>query len=187
MAKPDPTPLVLAAAAFDEELAIYARLGELFIKTPLTTLKHLERANQTIGEIADCEQRLQDAGKRLIEALSGARRTQEQLAAEVVAHAPTVQARNARLKELMLTMGALATDVAGLNAMVLGQVGDAEDPTKHADPGAVSAAVLALSERADQLAETSRQADFEELAAQAHSLHQRLKAIGNKLQKAAGN
>ena len=32
-----------------------------------------------------------------------------------------------------------------------------------------------------------REAEFEELATQAHALHQRLKVIGTKLQKAAGN
>ena len=97
MAKSD-SPLVDAAAAFDAELAIYSRLGELFLKTPLTTLKHLERANQTLGEIADCEQRLSDAGKRLIEALTGARQKQEQLSQSVVDYAPTVQARNTKLR-----------------------------------------------------------------------------------------
>ena len=100
MAKSD-SPLVIAATEFDEVLAVYSRLGELFLKTPLTTLKHLERANQTLGELADSEQRLQDAGKKLIEALSAARQKQEQLSQAVIAHAPTLQARNTRLRELM--------------------------------------------------------------------------------------
>jgi DNA repair exonuclease SbcCD ATPase subunit len=186
MPKPDGTPLTDAAAAFDAELAVYARLGELFLKTPLTTLKHLERANQTLGDIADCEQRLQDAGKRLIEALSSSRQRQEALSNEVVAYAPTLQARNARLKELMLAMGELASDVAKLNALVMSTNGEPGHPPA-ADPGEVSTAVLALSERAEQLANASREADFEELASQAHALHQRLKVIGAKLQKAAGN
>ena len=183
MPKSEPTPLLAAATEFDEALALYARLGQLFIKQPLTSVKHLERANQILGEIADCEQRLQDAGKGLITALSAARATQEQLAAEVVAHAPQVQARNQRLKELMTEMGQLATDVAQINSTVVSS--DGEQPP--ADPGEVSASVLALSSRAEQLAGTARDAEFEEIATQAHALHQRLKAIGNKLQKAAGN
>ena len=186
MAKSD-SPLVDAAAAFDAELAIYSRLGELFLKTPLTTLKHLERANQTLGEIADCEQRLSDAGKRLIAALTGARQKQEQLSQSVVDYAPTVQARNTKLRELMTAMGELATDVQSVNALVLQKNGDQASDANKPDPGDVSGKVLALSERAEQLATTCREADFEELAEQAHSLHQRLKAIGTKLQKAAGN
>ncbi|HEY5948312.1 MAG TPA: hypothetical protein VIV40_22600 [Kofleriaceae bacterium] len=186
MAKSD-SPLVQAATQFDEELAIYARLGELFLKTPLNTLKHLERANQTLGEIADCEQRLSDAGKRLIEALTGARQKQEDLSQSVVDYAPTVQARNTKLRELMTAMGELAGDVQTVNTQVLQKNGDQVADPSRADPGDVSAKVLALSERAEKLADTCREADFAELGDQAHSLHQRLKAIGTKLQKAAGN
>ena len=186
MPKPETSPLSAAATAFDEELAIYARLGELFLKTPLTTLKHLERANQTLGEIADCEQRLQNAGKRLIEALTGARQTQEALAQQVVGHAPTVQARNTQLKDLMTKMGELANDVAAINAQVTAKNGDSQQTPQQPDPAQVSTTVLALSERAEELAATARVAEFEELASQAHALHQRLKAIGTKLQKAAG-
>src|SRR5688572_10629512 len=162
MAKSD-SPLVQAATQFDEELAIYARLGELFLKTPLTTLKHLERANQTLGEIADCEQRLSDAGKRLIEALTGARQKQEELSQSVIDYAPTVQARNTTLRELMSAMGELAGDVQSVNTLVLQKNGDqaAADAPKP-DPGDVSSKVLALSERAEKLAMTCREADFEE-------------------------
>ena len=62
----------------------------------------------------------------------------------------------------------------------------AAEPAKP-DPVDVSTKVLALSERADALANDCRAADFGELAEQAHALHQRLKAIGTKLQKAGGN
>ncbi len=186
MAKSDST-LVAAAAAFDEELAVYARLGELFLKTPLNTLKHLERANQTLGELADCEQRLQNAGKQLIEALSAARGKQEQLSQNVIDYAPTVQARNAKLRELMTSMGELAAAVSTINSAVAGKNGDVADESQAPDPVDVSTRVLEMSDRADTLAGSCREADFEELAEQAHALHQRLKAIGTKLQKAGGN
>ncbi len=186
MPKAESSPLLVAAASFVEQLAAYARLGELFLKTPLTSVKHLERANQVLGEIADCEGRLQEAGKQLIEALSGARQQQEQLASDVIAHAPQLQARNQRLKELMTDMGQLANAVATINTTVTARPGDAEQPAQP-DPGEVSTAVLALSSRAEQLAASARDAQFEEVATQAHALHQRLKAIGQKLQKAAGN
>lgn len=185
MPKPD-SALVDAATAFDEELASYARLGELFLKTPLSSVKHLERANLTLGELAQSEERLQQCGKRLIEALSAAREPQEKLAQEVVAHAPNVQARNTRLKELMTAMGELATDAAAINAAVAQPNGDEGKPNEP-DPGEISGKVMALSNRAEQLATTAHDAEFEELATQAHSLHQRLKSIAAKLQKAAGN
>ncbi|HUJ63402.1 MAG TPA: hypothetical protein VLX92_33115 [Kofleriaceae bacterium] len=174
--------LVEAAAEFDDALASYTRLGELFVKTPLDTLKQLERANATLAEIADCEQRLQHAGKRLIDALGRARAAQEGLASQVVDHAPTVQARNSELKQLMAEMAALAGDVAQVNAKVTVPEGEGRP-----DPGELSSSILALSDRAERLAAAARGARFEELAAQAHALHQRLKLIATKLQKAATN
>ena len=57
MAKQD-NALADAAAGFDDELAAYTRLGDLFLKTPLSSVKHLERANATLAEIAACEERL---------------------------------------------------------------------------------------------------------------------------------
>jgi DNA repair exonuclease SbcCD ATPase subunit len=190
MAKSDSTPLIDAAGAFDEELASYARLGELFLKTPLTSLKHLERANQTIGELAECEQRLQASGQRLVQALSAARELQEGLATQIVEYAPQVQARNDQLKALMSQLGELATTVASVNAKVLAKPSDEAAPgaaPAGPDPAEVSAEVLALSARAEQLAVAARDASFEELASQAHALFQRLKTIAQKLQRAAGN
>lgn len=187
MAKHD-TELAEAAAGFDQELAAYARLGELFVNTQLSSVKHLERANTTLAEIADCEGRLQVAGQRMVQALSAARSRQEQLAKEVVARVPVVQDRNRQLKELMAELGEVAGDVGQLNTVITGQR-DNGDPTKAptADTARdVSAMLLGLSERAARLATSARDAEFEELATQAHALHQRLQAIGKKLHKASG-
>src|SRR5689334_20085705 len=117
----DSSPLADAAAEFDRELATYSRLGKLFLETPLSSVKHLERANGTLAEIAQCEERLQNAGQTLVKALSAARDQQEQLAKSVVAHVPAVQARNQRLSELMAEMGAVAVEVAGLNDVITKQ------------------------------------------------------------------
>jgi hypothetical protein len=186
MAKPAPSPLALAVATFDDELAAYARLAELFLKTPLDSVKHLERANTTLGEIAAIEERLQAAGQGLLQALSGARARQEQLSKDVVAHAPALGARNQQLRDLMDRMSALAADVAALHASVQ-QDGDVTGPAQTADPIAVSERVLALSGRAAELAHAAQEAALPEVATQAHALHQRLAAIGAKLQRAAGN
>jgi septal ring factor EnvC (AmiA/AmiB activator) len=186
MAKSE-SPLVQAATEFDEALTLYARLGDLFLKTPLTSLKHLERANQTLGELADCEQRLQDTGKKLIEALTAARQKQEMLSQEVISQAPMLKERNTQLRDLMTRMGTLAADVQSVNALVTNKNGDQAQAAQEPDTGEVSAKVLELSQRAEDLATSAREVDFAELADQAHSLHQRLKAIGTKLGKATGN
>jgi predicted nucleic acid-binding Zn-ribbon protein len=180
--------LAEAAAVFEEELAQYARLGELFLKTPLLSVKQLERANTTLGEIAACEERLQAAGQRMVQALSASRTHQEQLSRDVVAHVPVVQERNRRLNELMTELTAVAGEVGGINHALSGrrENGDATRPPSVEDARDISSTVLALSERAERLAATARDAEFEELATQAHALYQRLQAVGKKLQSAGG-
>jgi hypothetical protein len=187
MATPETAPAE-AAAGFDEALAAYSRLGELFLNTPLSSVKQLERANATLGEIAACEGRLQAAGQRMVQALSNARAHQEQLAAQVVAHVPVVQARNQQLNELMSELTAVAGEVGGLNHVIAAHRdnGDATRPPTLDDVRDVSTTVFALADRAERLAVAAREAEFEELASQAHALHQRLQAIGKKLQKASG-
>jgi hypothetical protein len=187
MAKHD-TELSEAASGFDHELATYTRLGELFVNTPVSSVKQLERANTTLSEIAACEERLQAAGQRMIQALAAARSRQEQLAKDVVARVPVVQSRNQRLKELMAELAAVAGDVGAVNTTLTGQRdnGDPAQPPTADAARDVSATLLALSERAAQLAAGAREAEFEELATQAHALYQRLQAIGKKLHRAAG-
>jgi hypothetical protein len=188
MAKQDTSPLIDAAVAFDEQLAAYARLGDLFLKTPLSSVKQLERANMTLAELAACEEKLQAAGQALVKALSAARDQQEQLSHQVVAHVPAVQQRNQRLQELMAELTGVAGEVGGLNTIIQAKSenGDASASPTPADARDVSETVFALSSRAEALAATARDAEFEELATQAHALHQRLSAIGKKLQKAGG-
>lgn len=187
MGKVESSPLVDASAAFDTELATYARLGELFLKQSLGSVKHLERANTLLGEIAGCEERLQAAGQALVKALSASRNQQEELSQLVIAHVPTVKERNERLQELMGQLTAVAGEVGGLNNMIQGSGnGDATHTPSAADARNISETVLMLSSKAEALAATAREAEFEELATQAHALHQRLQTIGKKLQKVGG-
>lgn len=184
-ARPD-SALAEAAAAFDAELSTYARLGKLFLETSLGSVKFLERANQALNDIAACEERLQAAGTVLAQALAGVRTRQEQLAKDVVAHVPALQARNQQLQALMADLGAVATEVQGLNAIIAAKGGEAGELPTSTDAIDISQTVLGLSARAEGVAATARTAEFEEVATQAHALHQRLQVIGKKLQKAGG-
>jgi predicted nucleic acid-binding Zn-ribbon protein len=188
VAKQEHSELVDAASQFDVELAEYTRLGELFLKTPLTSLKHLQRANAALADIAACEERLSSAGGKLVQALASTRDRQEQLAKQVVAHVPEIQARNQVLQDLMGELNAVASEVAALNAKILSRSenGDSSRTPTAADARDVSETVLSLSARAEKLAVSAREADLEELATQAHALHQRLQTIGKKLEKAGG-
>jgi prefoldin subunit 5 len=186
VAKQDHSELVDAASKFDAELAEYMRLGELFLKTPLTSLKHLQRANAALADIAACEERLSAGGQELVQALASTRDRQEQLATQVVAHVPDVRARNQVLQDLMGELNAVASAVAELNANIASRSenGDSTRTPTAADARDVSETVLSLSARAEKLAVSARDAELEELATQAHALHQRLQTIGKKLEKA---
>jgi hypothetical protein len=182
------TELTEAAAGFDRELAAYTRLGELFIQAPVGSVKQLERANSTLADITACEERLQAAGQRLVQALAAARSHQEQLAQDVIARVPVIRTRNEQLQQLMTELAAVAGDVTHLNTAIPGR--DNGDPSRLPTADAardISAMLLALSERAGRLATSARDAEFEELATQAHALYQRLQAIGKKLHQAAGS
>jgi hypothetical protein len=174
MAKPEPSSLVAAAQAFEDALADYTRLGELFIKTPLSSVKHLERANATLAEIAACEQRLQDGGRQLVAALGAAREHQEQLATDVVAQVPAVQTRNKLLQEQMAELTAVAAAVGELNVEIAAQ-------RENVSAKQIAVTTRSLSGRAEELAAAARNSQFEELATQAHALHQKLQAVAKKL------
>lgn len=177
MAKPDPTALTQAAGAFDEALAAYQRLGELFLRSPLESLKHLERTNSTLNELADAETRLQVTGQLLIAAISSSRDRQQALAQQILERAPALAVRNARLGELMAGLHEIASEVQKVN-------------TEMATAGTqehMRIAMVALVERATALTKSAREAEFPELADQAHALCQRLIAITTKLAVVAGN
>jgi DNA repair exonuclease SbcCD ATPase subunit len=179
------SPLAEAAQVFEQELARYAQLGETFVRAGLSTTKQLERANQAVEEIVAQEERLSAAGQKLIEAVTEARKRQEALAQQVIDRLPEIRARNATLRELLGEMAAIGGDTASLNDRASAISQDGPDAARR-NPAAreLADAMNALSERAAKLAERARAADFEELANQAHALHQRLQAAWKKLDKA---
>jgi methyl-accepting chemotaxis protein len=169
MTKQGTSPLVEATTAFDAELATYTRLGELFLRSPLDTLKHIERANGLLEDLAKSEGRLQEIGQQLVAALAQARERQQALGTSVVERAPALKERNEQLRDLVAALAELASSVAEL-----AQRGPADTTAADID---------ALSTRAKDLASSARSSGFAELADQAHALYQRLEAIAKKLHR----
>lgn len=186
MAKSD-SPLAAAAAAYEAEFATYQRLADLFVKTPLNTIKHLDRANESLAELAECEQRLQQNLHNILSVLTETRKVQEGLAGQVVAHAPKFKERKDMLAALTQRVADIAKDASQLNAHAVGKNGDTQTDAAKPDLGEVSAKVMELADRANELHTSCRDADFDELAEQAHTVHQKLKSLATKLSKAGGN
>jgi NTP pyrophosphatase (non-canonical NTP hydrolase) len=165
--------LVTVATELDAELETYTRLGELFLRSPVDTVKHLERAKSTLDELAQSEARLQQAAQRLVAAIVEARGKQEELGKRVVEHAPQLKTRNDKLQELVAAMHGIAA-----------RVGEITKGVSERDPKQVADETTSLSAQSEQLAQLAREAGFVELADQAHALHQRLRDIAAKLQGA---
>ena len=163
--------LTAAASAFDEQLAEYTRLAELLLRTPLTTVKQLERANQTIEEIAATETRLGDTGRGLVMAISVARDRQQTLADQIIAHLPAVQTRNDGLRAILAELQQLGADMREINTAAAGGAAALE----------VEERVSGLAVRAEEVAARARNGGFEEPATQAHALHQQMLAVVRKL------
>lgn len=171
--KKSPSPLVEAAQAFDDALEAHARASELFVRSPLASTKHIDRANELMNEIAAAEQLLGERGAALSAAITAARDRQLALAHQIVERLPEVKARNEQLLGLLEQYQALGGEAGAINATA-----------STTPPRELAAALIALSDRATALAAAARDAGFDELSSQAHALHQRLAAAAKKLQGA---
>jgi hypothetical protein len=179
---PPGSPLMEAVQAFEEELATYAQLSEAFQRAPLTSTRQLERANETLGSIAACEQRLSACGQRLAEAVGQVRDRQEGLARATLERVPAVRQRMEELRGLLAQFEVVGKEAAALNetAAALGKRGgEGDDQTERART--LSTQMQALSQKAHEVAGLAHAADFEELASRAHALHQQLLSAHNKL------
>jgi len=174
------SPLLDAAGAFDDALHEYAHLSELFLRSPLSTAKQLERINEILGEIGGMEERLGATGKALAEQVTAARERQLGLAQQMIARLPEVKRRMEQLRDLLARFEELGVDAGSLN-QTASAVGASRDP---ATTGELVTRMNALAERAAEVAGAAREADFEEIASKAHALHQQLVAACRKLESA---
>jgi hypothetical protein len=182
---PGESPLIEAVQAFEAELTTYAQVSEAFQRAPLGSTKQLERANETLGQIAASEQRLGICGQRLAQAVADARDQQEKMARATLERVPAVKQRMEDLRGLLGQFEALGKEASGLNetAASLGKrSASAENQTERARD--LTNQMFTLSQRAQELATLARSTDFEELANRAHALHQQLLSGYHKLKMA---
>lgn len=170
----EPSALVEAAQAFDEALEAHVRAGELFVRSNLSTTKQLERANELLGEIAAAEKLLADRGAALAAAINAAHTRQQAAAKEIVDRIPAIKERNEQLQALLARFQTIGAEAGALNA-----------GAAASKPAELVATITSIADRAEALAADARTAGFDELAREAHSLHQRLASTARKLQSAS--
>jgi methyl-accepting chemotaxis protein len=182
---PAESPLIEAVQAFEAELATYAQLSEAFQRAPLGSTKQLERANETLGNIAASEQRLGACGQRLAQAVGDARDQQERMARGTLDRVPAVKQRMEQLRGLLGQFEGLGKEASALNETAAGlskRPPGSENQTDRARE--LTNQMFSLAQRAQELAASARAADFEELASRAHALHQQLLSGYHKLKLA---
>jgi hypothetical protein len=170
----EPSPLLEAAEAFDEALEAHERAGDLFVRGALSTTKQLERANELLGEIARTESLLADRGQALAKAINVAHQRQQETAKAIADRLPEIKERNEQLQRLLASFQSIGAEAGSLNATA-----------GAAKAGELAVTLMSLATRAATLADDARTAGFEELAREAHSLHQRLQSTAKKLASVA--
>ena len=186
------SPLLAAAQAFDAELARFAHLTETARRGTLSSQKALERAAEMLKDVTDCEEQMQAHARALMAALAAARDQQEGQAALVSQRAEELRQRTVIYGDLLQRFQTLGQDAAELNAMgqrlsLKQREGGGSEAERARDPElatglrALSERMTGVAERARALELAAREADFEDVARQADSLHQQLLAARNKV------
>jgi hypothetical protein len=186
--KVPPSPLVAAAAAFDDTLQRFASLAEALRKGALDSQRNLERAGEALKEVAACEQELQAQAQALMAAL-GASRDAQQTQAEIVrSRADDIEKRAHAYADLMRRFEALGKDAAALNTTAQELAGRKRTADEMVRDGELLAGIDELGERmtsvatnSETLAGDARRADFEDLSRKIDSLRQQILAARNKI------
>jgi chromosome segregation ATPase len=186
--KPADSPLVASAEAFDVALKRFAALSHGLRKGGLDSQRNLERAAETLKEVAACEEEMQAHAQALMAALGHARDAQQTQAEAVRVRALEIQARTEQLAQLMRGFEAIGRDAAELNASAQQLAARKRTPDEMVKDGELLAGLDELQERmtkvltsAEQLAADARAADFEDLSQKIDSLRQQILAARNKI------
>jgi chromosome segregation ATPase len=181
------TPLLEAAAAFDEELARFGRLVEAARSGPLNSQKNLQRAAHAFEQVGESEKRLGDTAQALVAALQGARQQQEVQALALQGRAKEVESRTAIAASLLERYGMVGQKAGELNSLVLEIAAKKTNGSSEPDE-ALIASLAELRGRMGEVADTAaalvssaREADFDDIARQADSLRQQIVAVSQKV------
>jgi chromosome segregation ATPase len=190
------TPLLEAAAAFDDELARFGRLVEAARSGPLNSQKHLQRAAHAFEQVGESEKRLGETAQALVAALQGARKQQEVQALALQGRAKEVEARTAVAADLLQRYGLVGQKAGELNSLVLDIAAKKTNGSSEPDEALVAALAELrgrmgeIAENAATLVSAAREADFDDIARQADSLRQQIVAVSQKvasIEKALGS
>jgi hypothetical protein len=179
------SPLVLAAAALDEELRNYDSLAKDVSGSPITSGKALERAKGLVQESVSRSEIIQEKLRGLVAQIEGARLRQVDSLNTLLEAARSVQARTEQYDALLGRFAALGEAAHRVKAL-------AEEFTERRNAGVSEAAVLqgigeiqvhmaGVVAEAEALSALAANQDWPDIARQADAVRQQLLAAKNKL------
>jgi hypothetical protein len=174
--------LIDAARRLQEALSAYQDKAEEFGAMRLNTQKTIERAAETLTQIAALEQVMVTDLNGLVAAIGGLRDRQQQQAQLVEQRAGELVGRRQVLESLLGDLVGLTDDVKGVRQLLHAVEGEAGAGPDVVDVSTVVARISALGDRARSFAELAKERDFPELAAQGHALGQQLDAVAGRAQ-----
>ncbi len=183
-AKREPSPLVAAATALEEELARISSVAREAQRLPLDSQRNVERTADKLAELGAVDERLGPLVQQLLGAVGALVQRQQEQAAALATRAEEVRARRETLRALLGRYAALGRDAQELNGMVQAFASGARPGTEAPDPpsfDAVRETMTRLIGDAEEVARASREHGFEDLSRQADGLRQQLLSARNKL------
>lgn len=183
--RPAKSEFLKAAEAFDSELEGFHRLVEATLRGPLSSVKHLERASNSLNQVADCEQRLSAASQVLSTAIANGHAEQLAQAQRLQERAALISLRTTQFHQLMEGYRALGAAANAMNAAIL-ELGRKKKEAAGSAPSAelvqefqgLQGQMLQVAQTAQELVDAARGADFEDIARQIDAIRQQLLAAG---------
>lgn len=179
------SPLVLAAAALDEELRRYDSLAEEAKRSSINSGKTLERAVRIVQESTSRNETVQGKLRELVAQIEGARTRQVESLNTLLEAARRAQSRSEQFDALMQRFAALGESARVVNTLAAEadakrQVGAPEAEILEG-LGNLEAQMTAVVTEAEALSAIADEQDWADLKRQADAARQQLLSVKNKL------
>jgi len=179
------SPLVLAAAALDQELRRYDSLADEARRASINSGKTLERAVRIVQESTARNETVQDKLRELVAQIEGARTRQVESLNTLLEAAKRAQSRSEQFDALMQRFAALGESARVVNTLAAEadakrQVGAPEAEILEG-LGNLEAQMAAVVTEAEALSAIADEQEWDDLKRQADAARQQLLSVKNKL------
>jgi hypothetical protein len=179
------SPLVVAAAALDDELRHYDALAKEASASPVNSGKALERAKRLVQESASQSETIQEKLRALVAQIEDARLRQVDSLKTLLEAARSVQARTEQYDALMRRFKALGEGAHSVNALA-GDISakrsaGASETEVLEGLGQIQVHMASVVAEAEAISALAANQDWLDVARQADAVRQQVLAAKNKL------